>query len=175
MYNFNRQYKTATFPSSVLHPSLRQDKVLRGGGTQWGGGGDIASLDVFYLWKIVSLILIFPNDMPDMYTELCLICPQLRASYPPNINCTDTFGNTALHSAVYCRQRAAAALLLENGINTSTKNNKGKIVIYGSEFCIAMISLLQIPVLSEFFFLKLKRLVLIFVGSRGDCPCIFQL
>ena len=29
-------------------------------------GGDIVSLDVFYLWKMLSLIFIFPNDMPDL-------------------------------------------------------------------------------------------------------------
>ena len=28
------------------------------------GRGDIASLDVSNLWKILSLIFIFPNDMP---------------------------------------------------------------------------------------------------------------
>ena len=45
--------------------SLCQDKVLgRRGDTRVGGGGDIASLDVCYLWKILSLIFIFPNDMP---------------------------------------------------------------------------------------------------------------
>ena len=53
---------------------------------------------------------------------------QLRSPHPPNINCTDTFGNTALHNAAYCRQRAAAALLLENGVNTSIKNNKGVVL-----------------------------------------------
>ena len=44
--------------------SLCQDKVLGEGG-HTGGGGDIVSLDVFYLWKNCSLIFIFPNDMPD--------------------------------------------------------------------------------------------------------------
>ena len=34
------------------------------------GRGDIASLDVFYLWKIVSLIFIFPNDMPAIYMHI---------------------------------------------------------------------------------------------------------
>ena len=34
------------------------------GDTRVGGGGDIALLDVFYLWTFLSLIFIFPNDMP---------------------------------------------------------------------------------------------------------------
>ena len=40
-----------------------------------GGGGDIASLDFFYLWKMLSLIFIFSNDMPvnNYYCHLLLI------------------------------------------------------------------------------------------------------
>ena len=63
MYKFNWQYKNCHIPM-ISAASLRQDKVLGRGGTHGWGRGDIASLDVFYLWKMLSLIFIFPNDMP---------------------------------------------------------------------------------------------------------------
>lgn len=40
-----------------------------------------------------------------------------------NINCTDTFGNTALHLASNRNQRELATLLLQRGINTLIRNN----------------------------------------------------
>ena len=65
MNKFNGQYKNCHIPM-ISAASLRQDKVLGRGGTR-GGGGDIASLDGFYLWNFFSLIFIFPNDMPALY------------------------------------------------------------------------------------------------------------
>ena len=43
-----------------------------------------------------------------------------------NINCTDKFGNTALHTASYRDQKGVAVTLLQNGISTNAKNAKGK-------------------------------------------------
>lgn len=40
-----------------------------------------------------------------------------------NLNCTDTFGNTALHLAANRNQREVAALLIQKGISTVTRNN----------------------------------------------------
>ena len=88
MDTFNWQYKNCHIPM-ISAASLRQDKVLGRGGTR-GGGGDIASLDVFYLWKILSLIFIFPNDMPVLTTtkimqcfgKHCIIFFWLFVSYP---------------------------------------------------------------------------------------------
>ena len=65
MDKFNWQYKNCHIP--MISAASRQGVGARGdtrvvGG---GGGGDIASLDAFfYLWKMFSLIFIFPNDMP---------------------------------------------------------------------------------------------------------------
>ena len=68
MDKFNWQYKNCHSPM-ISAASLRQDKELgRGGHKDGGGGGDIPSLDVFYLWKMLSLIFIFPSDMPVVLT-----------------------------------------------------------------------------------------------------------
>ena len=75
MYKFNWQYKNCHIPM-ISAASLRQDKVLGRGGTHGWGRGDIASLDVFYFWKILSLIFIFPNDMPDTYIY---VLPAIKA------------------------------------------------------------------------------------------------
>nr|XP_024214050.1 oxysterol-binding protein-related protein 1-like [Halyomorpha halys] len=45
---------------------------------------------------------------------------------PPNINCTDSMGNTALHCASYRGHKEAAVLLLQNGINSTIRNNRGQ-------------------------------------------------
>ena len=59
MDKFNWQYKSCHIPM-ISAAFLRQDKVLgRGGHT---GGGPI-SRRWTYLWKILSLIFISPNDM----------------------------------------------------------------------------------------------------------------
>jgi hypothetical protein len=44
-----------------------------------------------------------------------------------NINCVDRLGNTALHTAAYRDNRAVAIFLLENGIDTTIRNNYGKL------------------------------------------------
>ncbi|XP_013420091.1 oxysterol-binding protein-related protein 1 [Lingula anatina] len=50
----------------------------------------------------------------------------LKGPNPPNIECIDKFGNTALHCASYRRQKEAAVMLLQNGINPAIKNNQGQ-------------------------------------------------
>uniref|UniRef100_A0A8D8Q1C1 Oxysterol-binding protein-related protein 1 n=1 Tax=Cacopsylla melanoneura TaxID=428564 RepID=A0A8D8Q1C1_9HEMI len=50
----------------------------------------------------------------------------LKEDMPPNINCVDVQGNTALHCAAYRGHKEAAILLLQNGINTSIKNSRGQ-------------------------------------------------
>ncbi|XP_028404938.1 oxysterol-binding protein-related protein 1-like [Dendronephthya gigantea] len=46
--------------------------------------------------------------------------------YPPNINCSDDQGNTALHLASYRGKKEVAVMLLQNGANPSCKNNNGQ-------------------------------------------------
>ncbi len=50
---------------------------------------------------------------------------QLHKGAKLNINCTDRYGNTALHIAAYCSQQEVAVLLLQNGIDATAKNAKG--------------------------------------------------
>ncbi|CAN7998776.1 unnamed protein product [Ixodes hexagonus] len=50
----------------------------------------------------------------------------LRARRPPNINCKDGFGNTALHSAAYRDRKEVAVLLLQCGINSTLRNTRGR-------------------------------------------------
>ncbi|KPJ11973.1 Oxysterol-binding protein-related protein 1 [Papilio machaon] len=45
---------------------------------------------------------------------------------PPNINCVDSQGNSGLHCAAYRGQARVAVLLLQNGIDTTLRNNTGK-------------------------------------------------
>ncbi|XP_076325986.1 oxysterol-binding protein-related protein 1-like [Tachypleus tridentatus] len=51
----------------------------------------------------------------------------LHDANPPNINCTDTSGNTALHCCAYRGQKETAVLLLQCGIDSSIKNQRGQI------------------------------------------------
>ena len=69
---FRRKYqdvgglKNPSFPAFLnllTWDALPPRQGVGRGGTRVGGGGDIASLDVFYFWQILSLIFIFPNDM----------------------------------------------------------------------------------------------------------------
>ena len=69
---FRRKYqdvgglKNPSFPAFLnllTWDALPPRQGVGRGGTRVGG--DIASLDVFYFWKMLSLIFIFPNDMPD--------------------------------------------------------------------------------------------------------------
>ena len=52
---------------------------------------------------------------------------QLKSPSCPGINCVDSFGNTALHTAAYRSKKAVAVLLLQNGIDTTLKNAKGQL------------------------------------------------
>ncbi|KAJ0182271.1 hypothetical protein K1T71_001640 [Dendrolimus kikuchii] len=49
----------------------------------------------------------------------------LNDSNPPNINCVDAQGNTCLHCAAYRGHARLAVLLLQNGIDTTLRNNSG--------------------------------------------------
>ena len=51
---------------------------------------------------------------------------QQKSEVPPNINCVDKHGNTALHCAAYRGQKEVAVVLLQNGIDTTVKNARGK-------------------------------------------------
>lgn len=46
--------------------------------------------------------------------------------HPPNINCVDTQGNSALHCAAYRGHKEVAVLLLQNGIDTKIRNKMGQ-------------------------------------------------
>ncbi|KAL5015430.1 hypothetical protein ScPMuIL_009700 [Solemya velum] len=50
----------------------------------------------------------------------------LKSSKPPNLQCTDTFGNTALHIAAQSDRKEVAILLLQNGSQTSSRNQNDK-------------------------------------------------
>merc|ERR1719494_116550 len=49
----------------------------------------------------------------------------LTSQNPPNINCQDCMGNTPLHCAAYRGHKEIAVLLLQNGIDSTIKNNRG--------------------------------------------------
>ena len=51
---------------------------------------------------------------------------QLKSNSSISINCTDQFGNTALHLAAIRGRKEAAVLLLQNGIDTALRNAKGE-------------------------------------------------
>ncbi|XP_068626697.1 oxysterol-binding protein-related protein 1-like [Battus philenor] len=53
----------------------------------------------------------------------------LSGSSPPNINCVDSQGNTCLHCAAYRGHARVAVLLLQNGIDTSLRNQNGQLAI----------------------------------------------
>ena len=46
---------------------------------------------------------------------------------PVDINCKDSVGNTALHCAAYCAQKEVIVFLLQHGIDSSIKNNRGQV------------------------------------------------
>jgi len=49
----------------------------------------------------------------------------MTSSTPPNINCQNLLGNSALHCAAYRGHKEIAVLLLQNGIDSTIKNNRG--------------------------------------------------
>ncbi|CAH2989123.1 unnamed protein product [Chilo suppressalis] len=53
----------------------------------------------------------------------------LSSSNPPNINCVDAQGNTCLHCAAYRGHARLAILLLQNGVDTTLRNNSGQLAI----------------------------------------------
>uniref|UniRef100_T1JHE8 PH domain-containing protein n=1 Tax=Strigamia maritima TaxID=126957 RepID=T1JHE8_STRMM len=55
-----------------------------------------------------------------------LVNSLLKDPHPPNINCYDANGNTALHCCAYRDQKEIAVVLLQNGINSTLRNNQGQ-------------------------------------------------
>ncbi|KAF9823344.1 hypothetical protein SFRURICE_014403 [Spodoptera frugiperda] len=53
----------------------------------------------------------------------------LSSPNPPNINCVDAQGNTCLHCAAYRGHTRLAVLLLQNGVDTTLRNNSGQLAI----------------------------------------------
>ncbi|XP_045780012.1 oxysterol-binding protein-related protein 1 isoform X8 [Maniola jurtina] len=53
----------------------------------------------------------------------------LSSSNPPSINCVDAQGNTCLHCTAYRGHARVAVLLLQNGIDTTLRNNSGQLAI----------------------------------------------
>ncbi|KAL4703724.1 hypothetical protein ACJJTC_016731 [Scirpophaga incertulas] len=53
----------------------------------------------------------------------------LSSPNPPNINCVDAQGNTCLHCAAYRGHARLAVLLLQNGVDTTLRNNRGQLAI----------------------------------------------
>ncbi|XP_044741981.1 oxysterol-binding protein-related protein 1-like [Chrysoperla carnea] len=58
--------------------------------------------------------------------NLLLLNQLLKEENPPNINSVDAQGNTCLHCAAYRGHKEVAVLLLQNGIDTTIKNNRGQ-------------------------------------------------
>uniref|UniRef100_A0A146KXB4 Oxysterol-binding protein n=3 Tax=Lygus hesperus TaxID=30085 RepID=A0A146KXB4_LYGHE len=58
--------------------------------------------------------------------DLVKISNLLKSERPPNINCVDSLGNTALHCASYRGHKEAAVSLLQNGIDSTIKNIRGQ-------------------------------------------------
>ncbi|KAF6207665.1 hypothetical protein GE061_016112 [Apolygus lucorum] len=58
--------------------------------------------------------------------DLVQISNLLKSERPPNINCVDSLGNTALHCASYRGHKEAAVSLLQNGIDSTIKNIRGQ-------------------------------------------------
>jgi oxysterol-binding protein-related protein 1/2 len=50
----------------------------------------------------------------------------LRADPAPSVNCVDAQGNSPLHCAAYRGHKEVAVLLLQNGVDTSIRNQRGK-------------------------------------------------
>ncbi|GIY29204.1 oxysterol-binding protein-related protein 1 [Caerostris extrusa] len=50
----------------------------------------------------------------------------LKSGNPPDINCVDSLGNSALHCSAYRGKKEAVVLLLQNGIDTTIKNLRGQ-------------------------------------------------
>ncbi|XP_063824793.1 oxysterol-binding protein-related protein 1-like [Ostrinia nubilalis] len=53
----------------------------------------------------------------------------LSSPNPPNINCVDAQGNSCLHCAAYRGHTRLAVLLLQNGVDTTLRNNCGQLAI----------------------------------------------
>ncbi|CAB3241146.1 unnamed protein product [Arctia plantaginis] len=53
----------------------------------------------------------------------------LSSPNTPNINCVDAQGNTCLHCAAYRGHTRLAVLLLQNGVDTTLRNNCGQLAI----------------------------------------------
>ena len=75
MDKFNWQYKNCHIP--MISASLHQDKVLGRGGIH-GWGAISRRWTFFYLCKMLSLIFIFPNDMPGLIYFPTTTRPQER-------------------------------------------------------------------------------------------------
>ncbi|XP_059614503.1 oxysterol-binding protein-related protein 1 isoform X2 [Phlebotomus argentipes] len=58
-----------------------------------------------------------------------LLSGLLKDENPPNINCVDAQGNSCLHCAAYRGHKETAVLLLQNGIDTSIRNNRGQLAL----------------------------------------------
>ncbi|KAI5636717.1 ankyrin repeats (many copies) domain-containing protein [Phthorimaea operculella] len=53
----------------------------------------------------------------------------LNSPNSPSINCADAQGNTCLHCAAYRGHARLAVLLLQNGVDTTLRNNSGQLAI----------------------------------------------
>lgn len=53
----------------------------------------------------------------------------LKSTHPPNINCVDAQGNSSLHCASYRGHKEVAVLLLQNGIDTMIRNQRGQLAL----------------------------------------------
>lgn len=59
--------------------------------------------------------------------DIDLLSDLLKGPQTPNINCVDAQGNSCLHCAAYRGHKETAVLLLQNGIDTNIRNNRGQL------------------------------------------------
>lgn len=61
--------------------------------------------------------------------DISTLSQLLKDPNPPNINCVDAQGNSSLHCAAYRGHKEAAVFLLQNGIDTMIRNQRGQVAL----------------------------------------------
>lgn len=61
--------------------------------------------------------------------DISTLTQLLKDPNPPNINCVDAQGNSSLHCAAYRGHKEAAVFLLQNGIDTMIRNQRGQVAL----------------------------------------------
>ena len=79
----------------------------------------------------------------------------MGSTNPPNINCTDAFGNTALHNASQRGKCEVITLLLQNGCMTTLKNSNGPLLLsVGSNLIPVTVSCSSVQLVMHVHFIR---------------------